>query len=296
MASFLQKKLGDLAGFGDPKLLPPVEYLSQDNDCMGCQDPCTEHKEYPSYLSINQDMPILGSVKPYGRHILIATGASDWSKSIEDDPDSFAASLDRVTKPKQAWKNLVTNTNAVSTYSTLTGACDVLVFPDNLLVANVTQAKAQDFYDLFVNIPLPSGPVDLNQIMQDERIGEMKVLTCPYKNLLLLCSHRKRDKRCGVTAPILAQEIDHVLREKGLDEYDAAVLMVSHIGGHKFAGNVVCYTHQGTKGIWYGRVKTCHVAAIVEETVIQGKVIKELYRGAMDNSFENQTTRSFLKW
>ncbi|KAI9261100.1 Sucrase/ferredoxin-like-domain-containing protein [Sporodiniella umbellata] len=295
MSFSVKKVIGELATFGKDKSLPPAEYLSQD-DCAGCQDPCTEHKEYPSYLSINQDIPLLGSLKPYGRHILIATGVSDWSRSIEDETDSFAASLDNVSKSKREWKDLVTNSNALSTYSTLPGACDVLIFPDNLLVSNVTRNKAQEFYDLFMNQSLPTGPSNVEEIAKDHRLGDMKVMTCPYKNLLLLCSHRKRDKRCGVTAPILAQEIDHVLREKGLDEYDAGILMVSHIGGHKLAGNVICYTHQGTRGVWYGRVKTCHVAAIIEETIIQGKVIKELYRGAMAHSFESQPKKSFLSW
>lgn len=67
--------------------------------------------------------------------------------------------------------------------------------------------------------------------------------------------------------------------------------------GHQIAGNVICYTNEGTRGIWYGRVKTCHCRAIVEETIINGKVIKDLYRGSMDNSFENQPKKSsLLKW
>jgi (2Fe-2S) ferredoxin len=66
--------------------------------------------------------------------------------------------------------------------------------------------------------------------------------------------------------------------------------------GHKLAGNVICYTNEGTRGVWYGRVKTCHCRPIVEETIINGKIIKGIYRGAMDNSFEKQAKRSFLRW
>jgi hypothetical protein len=119
----------------------------------------------------------------------------------------------------------------ISTYSTLPDACDVLIFPDNIIVSNVTLDKADDFYDLFLATPLPIGPTDIEFMMRDDRMGQMKIEKCPYKTMLLLCSHRKRDKRCGITAPILAQELDHVLREKDLSEQDAAVVMVSHIGG-----------------------------------------------------------------
>lgn len=79
------------------------------------------------------------------------------------------------------------------------------------------------------------------------------------------------------------------------------MILTNHeVIGHKIAGNVICYTNEGTRGVWYGRVKTCHCRAIVEETIINGKVIKEIYRGSMDNSFgakqATTTKRSFLSW
>ncbi|KAI8637459.1 Sucrase/ferredoxin-like-domain-containing protein [Parasitella parasitica] len=307
MVSYLKKSLGSLAGFGSPDLLPPPEYLASTvqhcendelDDCTGCASPCSEHQEYPSYLNIEMDFPILGSVKPYGRHILIATGVSDWPKKIEHDKGSFARTLYNVeyNRKSNPWKTLVTNAAMTSTHSTIPDSCDVLIFPDNILVSNVICAQADDFYDLFLATSLPEEPMDIELIKRDDRIGLMNITKCPFKTLMLLCSHRKRDKRCGVTAPILAQELDHVLREKELDEEDAAVIMVSHIGGHKIAGNVICYINDGTRGIWYGRVKTCHCRRIIEETIIKGKVIKDIYRGAMDNSFQNQAKRTTLKW
>ncbi|CAJ0915458.1 20698_t:CDS:2 [Entrophospora sp. SA101] len=52
---------------------------------------------------------------------------------------------------------------------------------------------------------------------------------------------------------------------------------------YKFAGNVIVY--RDGQGIWYGRVIPCHVESIIESTVIEGKVIKDLYRGSMNGSF-----------
>lgn len=68
------------------------------------------------------------------------------------------------------------------------------------------------------------------------------------------------------------------------------VALVSHIGGHKWAGNVIIYfppqypdgvspSPFAGKGIWYGRVEPKHVEGIVSETIKGGKVIKELFRG-----------------
>ncbi|RIA86569.1 Sucrase/ferredoxin-like-domain-containing protein [Glomus cerebriforme] len=112
----------------------------------------------------------------------------------------------------------------------------------------------------------------------------------PYKAVILICSHMHRDKRCGVTAPLLKEEFDKILKSKSLDVESRAgnndgiaVYMTSHIGGHKFAGNVVVY-REG-RGIWYGRVIPCHVKSIIENTVIEGKIIRELYRGSIMNNF-----------
>ena len=84
--------------------------------------------------------------------------------------------------------------------------------------------------------------------------------------------------------------------------------LISHIGGHKFAGNVILYlppdsgavsgadgAGQGEgegegdgvnmlagRGIWYGRVEPRHVEGIVKETVLKGVVIKELFRGGVN--------------
>lgn len=243
MVSYMKKSLGSLAGYGNPDLLPPTEYLAisphnsnneDEDDCTGCANPCTEHKEYPSYLNIEHDFPMLGSVKPYGRHVIVATGTSDWAKKIEQVDGTFAYSLSEVehkSKSRHPWKNMVTNSSLISKYSTVPNSCDVMILPDNIIISNVTIDKADDFYSLFLSAPLPTEAMDIGFMMRDDRLGEMKIQKSPYKNLLLLCSHRKRDKRCGITAPILAQEFDHVLREKDLSEEDAAVLMVSHIGG-----------------------------------------------------------------
>lgn len=77
------------------------------------------------------------------------------------------------------------------------------------------------------------------------------------------------------------------------------VLTITHLSapiGHKFAGNVILYTNEGRRGVWYGRVSSCHCEAIVDQTLIGGKVIKELYRGSMTHSFDDEKTTEELQW
>jgi (2Fe-2S) ferredoxin len=78
----------------------------------------------------------------------------------------------------------------------------------------------------------------------------------------------------------------------------ARVGLISHVGGHKFAGNTILYFPPGMKGrdekghglagcgIWYGRVEPKHVEGILRETVGEGKVIEELFRGGIKQGGE----------
>ncbi|OLN85035.1 Altered inheritance of mitochondria protein 32 [Colletotrichum chlorophyti] len=136
--------------------------------------------------------------------------------------------------------------------------------------------------------------------------------------MVLICGHGGRDMRCGITGPILreefekrfegagvrvlkgavevkeAQGVDVLEGARGKEEVSARVGLISHIGGHKFAGNVIVYIPPGLKnaggekhplagkGIWYGRVEPKHVEGIVKETVLGGKVIEDMFRGGID--------------
>ncbi|KAF9554896.1 hypothetical protein BGW38_009282, partial [Lunasporangiospora selenospora] len=106
----------------------------------------------------------------------------------------------------------------------------------------------------------------------------------------------KRDNRCGKTAPYLFKEFKHHLMARdiyGDGEGDYEIWNISHIGGHKFAGNIIVHKDDGM-AVWYGRVEPCHCLAVVERTIEKGEVIKELYRGGMIGSFD--PSRKKLAW
>jgi len=56
------------------------------------------------------------------------------------------------------------------------------------------------------------------------------------------------------------------------------IFKVSHVGGHKFAGQVIIWLPNGTS-IWYGRVTTQDCKVIVEETLKRGRIVADLMRG-----------------
>jgi hypothetical protein len=131
---------------------------------------------------------------------------------------------------------------------------------------------------------------------------------------ILVCSHGGRDMRCGVMGPVLHAEFQRVLRRRGFttngDDNQAAqvdgpdhanVGLISHIGGHKYAGNVIIYIPPGLMttssssssavstgpsplagtGIWYGRVEPKNVEGIVDETILNGRVVADHFRGGI---------------
>ncbi len=103
----------------------------------------------------------------------------------------------------------------------------------------------------------------------------------PWSACVLVCAHKLRDKRCGVAGPMIIEELRSECESRGLGG-SVAVLGCSHVGGHKFAGNLIVYSGAPAAGHWYGRVKPCHAPALVETHIMQGKVIKELWRGRME--------------
>jgi hypothetical protein len=132
--------------------------------------------------------------------------------------------------------------------------------------------------------------------------------------IVLICGHGGRDKRCGAMGPLLKVTFEDLLGKKGYDVRldgtplepgegkmpKARVGLISHIGGHKFAGNVIIYMPSKGNGeliaekrdsllgkeIWYGRVEPRHVEGLIEETIMKGRVVEELCRGVVGRDGE----------
>ena len=58
---------------------------------------------------------------------------------------------------------------------------------------------------------------------------------------VFVCCHGSRDKRCGVCGPALITRFKEEIEGQGLDG-QVAVSACSHVGGHKYAGNVIIFS------------------------------------------------------
>ncbi|KAI7884892.1 hypothetical protein K492DRAFT_27289 [Lichtheimia hyalospora FSU 10163] len=270
--------------------LPPFKTLSLPDiipateNCAGCTVPCALHPAVvPSTeLGIDQSRSLHNTVPGYAIHLIICTGKSDWPAHIEDEGLAQAL-VEIIHERKKAWKRteanrfqspydtsteyqriLITNTELPSNFSTRRSAHDVLLMPDNVVIANVTPSRARALLDFIYHRP---------------NAESFQVHPNPYTNLLLVCGHGRKDRRCGTMGPMLKKALDDAI---SISKADAQVALVSHLGGHAFAGNLVIYTHQGRRVIWYGRVTPCHCMEIIHQSVSQDKVIQDLLRAVFE--------------
>jgi (2Fe-2S) ferredoxin len=59
------------------------------------------------------------------------------------------------------------------------------------------------------------------------------------------------------------------------------------VGGHKYAGNVIVYP----EGVWYGYVRPDDAVRLVEEHLVEGRILEDLHRGRMLASSQREAAR-----
>lgn len=58
---------------------------------------------------------------------------------------------------------------------------------------------------------------------------------------VFVCAHGSRDVRCGVCGPVLIEKLNEEIELRGL-KGQVSVMACSHVGGHKYAGNLIIYS------------------------------------------------------
>jgi len=176
----------------------------------------------------------------------------------------------------------------------------VSLFPTYTTLPCITPATLDTFIRGFVlprSITSPHIPISAHASLLRSPSATASLPSYPITHPhIQICGHAARDSRCGILGPLLAAEFTEKFGPGTSGGGGRAeISLISHIGGHKFAGNVIVYVPpkevEGFErhalagcGIWYGRVEPKHVQGIVEETVRKGVIIKELFRGGIDGT------------
>ncbi|PYI03070.1 sucrose cleavage family protein [Aspergillus sclerotiicarbonarius CBS 121057] len=274
---------------------------------------------------IDYDQPLNGTMAAYAQQLLVCTGQRDWTSRIEEDGQGqnwgelvrgLKRQLGRGGKYADPFNNILVTNSSFPPSSTSTAAsqtASAFLFPSfkyfpsipvNPSESNDVKTDVSTFVRAFL---LPSESRHGGKTREDGLASEFPdAVDLQHSPVVLICGHGGRDMRCGVMAPVLEKEFQRVLQTKGFTSAGsdnsvvdspehAHIGLISHIGGHKYAGNVIVYIPPGMKeagssavhplagkGIWYGRIEPKHVQGVVEETILGGKVIRDHFRGGID--------------
>ena len=85
---------------------------------------------------------------------------------------------------------------------------------------------------------------DLNSLLghlaSQETPCSAAVKELPFKHYIFVCCDAATDKRCGFCGPRLVDAFEERIQHHKLSE-TVKVVKTSHVGGHKYAGNVIVY-------------------------------------------------------
>ncbi|OBA23500.1 Sucraseferredoxin-like protein [Metschnikowia bicuspidata var. bicuspidata NRRL YB-4993] len=278
---------------------PSAEQQIQDAgfEISECSEECeTCTSSFPKSLSFKDDdsASLFGSTSPYGLHVVVPTNRSDWAHDATGKSGTLAHTVAKWAGSAK-FPGLGENSKIKVTVSSLSSLKletdaeymdqkrgDVLLLPFFVWVRNISLESAPGVLDKVVPSLInfrDQGLADLPALSYSG-FPEVDIRPDPSKSYVFLCSHRTRDKKCGVTAPIMKREMDMHLRDVGLyrDTNDdrpggVQVAFVNHIGGHKYAANVLIYNKNSGKNIWLARCRPQNVVPIIDECVIgDGKV------------------------
>ncbi|KAH9609902.1 hypothetical protein KSS87_009703 [Heliosperma pusillum] len=216
------------------------------------------------------------TVDYYERHVFLCyKEAVEWPPRLENSvDDSLPYLLSSALKSRKDHLPLKTRL-------TIYGRCnetestdgDVLIFPEMIKYKGLKESDVDAFVeDVLVNgKPWASG-------IPESLVGAY----------IFVCAHASRDKRCGVCGPVLVEKFKEEIESRSLNDH-VFVNACSHVGGHKYAGNLIIFgTYAKGKviGDWYGYVTPADVPDLIDVHIGKGEIIEKLWRGQMGLKIE----------
>ncbi|KAJ1280789.1 hypothetical protein BS78_04G259600 [Paspalum vaginatum] len=221
---------------------------------------------------------LAGTVGLYERHVFLCyKGPEVWPSHLEaaesDRLPRLLAAAIRARKPNL--KKSIKLTICEGEDGTESSNGDVLIFPDMIRYKGLTHFDVDNFVEEVL-------------VKDTEWLpGSPEAISGSY---VFVCAHGSRDKRCGVCGPALIKRFKEEIKGAGLSG-QVTVSGCSHVGGHKYAGNVIIFS-SGAKGEvtghWYGYVVPDDVPVLMHQHIGQGEIVYPLWRGQMGLSGEQQ--------
>ncbi|XP_051114612.1 altered inheritance of mitochondria protein 32-like isoform X2 [Andrographis paniculata] len=212
---------------------------------------------------------LAGTVDPYDRHVFLCYGSAEsWPPRLEDSvDDSFPRLFAAALKARKDEIKLKTRMTIFEEYREANlSSGDILIFPDMVIYRGVQDSE-------------------IDSLVEDVLVKELPWHRSAEQldgSYVFVCAHSKRDNRCGVCGPILVEKFREI-GNKELGE-EVTVAACSHVGGHKYAGNVIIFSagRDGkVDGNWYGYVTPNDVPDLIKKQIVNGQIIDRIWRGGM---------------
>lgn len=246
-------------------------------DCLHDCESCTI--KYPRKFEVETSDALYGEIKGWSRHLIVATGKTDWVRDVEDEQESVMQAVGKHINAVTGGRLMLSASNIpvpdvegnhIGPYGA-DRPTTALLLPSFVFVEGLTPAKVPEFFtsvlnsastnttalespavaaqpnvtDLTLPVSIPTQPIPPTPSSLPAGIT---LRPCPHKYLILLCSQATRDARCGQSAPLLRRELERHLRPLGLfrdlgDERPGGcgIYFISHVGGHKYSANMMIY-------------------------------------------------------
>jgi hypothetical protein len=133
--------------------------------------------------------------------------------------------------------------------------------------------------DMFLDEPGDLLDMDLASFASG---GEVAGATERPDPVFLVCTHGRHDACCSIRGNAVSRV---ACASPGKDAWEC-----SHIGGDRFAANLVCFPH----GIYYGRVGSDDVVGLMDDYEA-GKLQLDHYRGRCSYPFAYQAAEYFVR-
>ncbi|KAL4428267.1 hypothetical protein ABPG75_002356 [Micractinium tetrahymenae] len=200
-----------------------------------------------------------GSVTPHNAHVFVklaapagsdpsATGEAWWPESVDKEPaiEAVNAAI-KAAGERVDGKVKVTAFDSLAPARVAPGTADALVFPAGVRLTG---------------LPLEQLPAAVVAALAGEPVPQGQQVS---GTTLFVCCHARRDKRCGHIGPALAARLAELAAGRQGPGGAISVLKTSHIGGHKYAGNVLVYSRgQSTDGDWFGGLNAQNAEAFLQ--------------------------------
>ncbi|KAK7339591.1 hypothetical protein VNO77_20269 [Canavalia gladiata] len=217
---------------------------------------------------------LAGTVDAYDRHVFLCYKShASWPPRVEasdaDPLPKLVAATFKSRKNDMAAKTKITVCEARAEAGFSDG--DVLIFPEMIKYRGLEESNVDSFFE------------DVLVSGKPWTAGVPEALTGSH---VFVCAHGSRDVRCGVCGPALIDKLNEGIELRGLKD-QISVTACSHVGGHKYAGNVIIYSpglDGKIMGHWYGYVTPNDVPELLDQHIAKGEVIHRLWRGQMGPS------------